>query len=83
MQKVTESAKSLIAEKDPLFFEAVEAALQRDQSVLLVLDGFENDHGLLYACLWYAQEHHVLVTITSRTMVESLPEADNCAVWAN
>lgn len=58
---------------EPEFIHHVEEAIQSNSAVVLKLDGFRNSKEIVWACLWYAMEQGVLVTVVPTVLKSSIP----------
>jgi len=58
---------------EPEFIHYVEEAIQSNSAVVLKLDGFRNSKEIVWACLCYAMEKGVLVTVVPLVLKSSIP----------
>jgi len=55
--------KTIIQIYEPEFIHHIEEAKESNSAVVLKLDGFRNSQEIIWACLCYAMEQGVLVTV--------------------
>ena len=65
--------KTIVQIYEPEFIHHVEEAIQSNSAVVLTLDGFRNSKEIVWACLWYAMEQGVIVTIAPRVLKAVIP----------
>jgi len=65
--------KTIIQIYEPEFIYHVEAAIESNSAVVLKLDGLRNSQEIIWACLCYAMEQGVLVTVVPPVLKSSIP----------
>ena len=65
---------STIARDEPEFFRYVEEVRASNGSVVLTVAQHPTNKEVIWACLWYALERGVLVTITPEILLSPLPD---------
>jgi hypothetical protein len=58
-----------IAKQQPDFFHVVEEIRSKREALNLVLHGHQNNKELVWACLWYALNRGVMVTVAPQFVV--------------
>ena len=81
MSELSLQTKAWIVEQDPQFIETVRLARQKNCQLVMVIDNYKEAYDLLYACLWYAAEQGVIVMVSPRSLLSSLPRVDRKAVY--
>jgi len=65
--------KTIIQIYEPEFIHHVEEAIESNSAVVLKLDGFRNSQEVIWACLCYAMEQGVFVTVVPPVLKSSIP----------
>jgi hypothetical protein len=65
--------KTIIQIYEPEFIHHVEEAIESNSAVVLKLDGFRNSQEIIWACLCYAMEQGVFVTVVPPVLKSSIP----------
>jgi len=71
--KQSQDFKTIIQIYEPEFIHHVEEAMQSNSAVVLTLDGFRNSKEIVWACLWYAMDQGVLVTVVPSVLKSAIP----------
>lgn len=73
-ESTPEQHLAILRQYEPEFIVHVEKARCERAPVALVLDGFRNSKEIVWACLWYAMEQGVMVTVVPKiVMAPRLP----------
>lgn len=71
--KQSQDFKTIIQIYEPEFIHHVKEAIESNAAVVLKLDGFRNSQEIIWACLCYAMEQGVLVTVVPPVLKSSIP----------
>jgi hypothetical protein len=68
-----EDYETIVQIYEPEFIHHVGEAIRSNSVVVLKLDGFRSSKEIVWACLWYAMEKGVLVTVVPTVLKSPIP----------